>query len=154
MTWSARSRSDGGMVSPSALAVLRLTNPDGPAARRTGRVHAGPPGVRLLRQRLGPSLGDLRVLLGRHAGDADCAYDLAIDDDGNAAFERARAGERQQTEVRPALRDEVLEHLGGPPVEDGGVCLLAGCFDATELRAIEPVHGDQMAARIEDGDDD
>src|SRR2546425_1350919 len=107
-----------------------------------------------LLQRVGTRLGGLRVLLGRHTGDADPADDLAVDDDRDPAFERARAAEPQETEVSAALSDEILEDLGWPPEEDGRVRLLTRDVDTAELRAVEPVQGHQVAARIEDGDGD
>jgi len=51
------------------------------------------------------------------------------------------------------LADEVLGHLRGAPVEDRRVCLVFGCFDAAQLRAVHAFEHDEVAARIEDGDD-
>src|SRR2546425_1591164 len=47
----------------------------------TLRQDPGPPDDDPLLQRVGSRLGDLRILLGCHAGHADRSDDLAIDDD-------------------------------------------------------------------------
>src|SRR5437773_8481015 len=108
------------------------------AARRTGKTT---PARRLagLLQHVGAGLGDLRVLLGRHAGDANGTNDSVIDDDWDPAFKRTRACKRQQTEVRAALRRKVLESCGRAPVQNSGVRFLARRRDAAELGAVEAV---------------
>src|SRR4029079_6945180 len=57
----------------------------------SGRMTVSPSGFtgdKLPRQRVGPGLGDLRVLRGQRARDADRADDLAVDQNGDAAFKR------------------------------------------------------------------
>ena len=55
---------------------------------------------------------------------------LPVHQDRDPALERAGAAQSQQPEVGATLSDEVLEHLGGTPVEDGRVRLVLGRFDA------------------------
>src|SRR3989442_13328608 len=112
-----------------------------------------PPRACLLRQRIRAGLGDLRILFGRRAGHADRADNFAVHLDRDPALERASAAQSQQPEVGATLADEVLEHLGGTPVEDRRVRLVLGCFDAAELRAVHALEHHEMAARIEDGND-
>src|SRR3989442_11390918 len=91
--------------------------------------------LRLL-ERVDAGLGDLRVLRGGPAGDADAADELAADDDGDPALEHARPVEIEQAEIGPTLRDEVLEDLGGPAERHRRVRLVTRHIDAAELRAI------------------
>src|SRR2546425_13375586 len=77
---------------------------------------------------------------------------LPVHQDRDPALERAGAAQSQQPEVGATLSDEVLEHLGGTPVEDGRVRLVLGCFDAAQRRAVHALEHDEVATRIGDGD--
>src|SRR5262249_31767190 len=120
---------------------------NGPGAR------PDPSRGRLL-QRFDTDPTGLRVLGGQHARDAHRADQLAVDEDGQPALEGAGARNREDPEVRAALPERVLERLGGPTEGDGGVGLLPGDLDAAERGAVEPLQHHEIAARIEDRDDD
>ena len=49
------------------------------------------PTAQNLRQRIRPRLGNLAILLGRNATDANGTNDLLVDHDGHAAFNRHSA---------------------------------------------------------------
>ena len=62
------------------------------------------------------------------------------------------APKRQNPHARPAARERVFERLGRPPKFDRGSRLLAGDAHGGELRVVQPVQHDEVAAGIDNGD--
>src|SRR5579885_3117456 len=108
----------------------------------------------LLRQRLGADLGDFGVLRRQHAGDADGADDLAVDQDRQSAFERGEVPERQEPQPGAAGGDGVVERLAWALEGQGGARLAFRGGDGGKLRVVELVERHQIAAAVEDGDGD
>ena len=107
-----------------------------------------------VRKRGGAGAGDLAVLDGGHAGDADRADDAALVDERETALDRSCAGERERPETFTAGGDEVLENFGGTAKRGGGGGLAEGDFDAAVLSDVHALEEDEMTAGVHDGDDD
>lgn len=60
-----------------------------------------------------PALANLAVLDRGRAGDADGSDNLAIRDEGNAAFERRGSAQRERAQSEAALRYQVLDSKCG-----------------------------------------
>src|SRR5262249_20197506 len=92
---------------------------------------------------------DLSVLGRGDAGDADRADELAVDDDRDAALERARAGQPEDAEIVTALSERIVEGLRGPAERHGRVGFFFRDLDAAELGAVHPLEHDEIATRVQ-----
>src|SRR5271154_5903758 len=82
-----------------------------------------------LRQRVGSSLGDLRILRGQRARDADRADNLAVDQDRNPALQRCDVLDREQPQSGAARGDGVVERLARALERQRGARLTLGGGD-------------------------
>ena len=98
--------------------------------------------------------GDLCVLRRQHAGDADGADDLAVHHDRQAAFERHDILQRQKAQAGAAAGDGVVQHLGRPLEHQCGLRLALRDLDRGQLHVVVTMQHDDMAAAVDDGDDD
>jgi hypothetical protein len=92
------------------------------------RTPAGEGAWRLLR-RVSTRLGDLAMLDRDRTGDAEGSDNLAIRDEGNAAFERRGSAPRERAQPKAVLRYQVLEHLAWAPEVKRAARLILGDRD-------------------------
>ena len=102
----------------------------------------------------GAGAGDLAVLDGGHAGDADRADDAALVDERETALDRSCAGERERAQTFTTGGDEVLKRFRRTAKRGGRGGLAEGDFDAAVLGDVHALEEDEVAAGVHDGDDD
>jgi hypothetical protein len=95
---------------------------------------------------------DRLVLVGRLAAGADGPDDLAVHDERDPSGE-AR-GTVQGERAEPAAGHLLLHLAAGPDEDGGGPGLVDRDAAAGGLRAFGPAQGDELAPRVDDGDDD
>jgi len=106
-------------------------------------------GLLLARGGVGAGLGDLPILRRRPAGNSNSANDLAVDKDGDPAFERGCSTKAKDAHVDTALRYQVFEHLARSAKIERGMRLVLGYGDRAILRVVELVQHHRVTAAVE-----
>src|SRR5581483_956755 len=101
-------------------------------------------------ERVDPSLGDRRVLIGRHPAAADRADDLAVDGDWHAPGHGNRALERKQPLIAALAR--IRKNLRRPAESRGRAGFLDRDVHAADLDIVHTVKQKQRAMRIDYSD--
>src|ERR1700736_3844683 len=123
-------------LSAAAVVVATGSRPEKPPLRGGGSKTCG---------------GDLSVLVGGCARRADCAHDLAVDHDRQAAIHRRYAGQSLHARGRASGRHGILQGLGRSLDVVGRDRLAQRDLDAGELRVVHAEERYQPAAAVDDG---
>src|SRR5215831_21326385 len=125
---------------PSSLATRllcgsRSPNPDG------------------LFQRTGTGIGDLSILLGEHARNADGPNNLTIKENRHATVVWRGPAQPEHSQSDSAARNGILKSLGWPPEQHRRARLVFGNGNRPKLGVVEPMHSDHVSTGIDDRDD-
>src|SRR5262249_5633800 len=144
ITLSALARTFGGTVRPIWFAAFRLMINSNLIGCSTGR--SG------LFQRTGASIGDLSILLGEHARNADGPNNLAINENRHATFVWRGPAQPEHSQSDSAARNGILKSLGWPPEQHRRARLVFGNGNRPKLGVVEPMHSDHVSTGIDDRD--